>query len=73
MTTVYMSDIRRAKMCSSGARNFFRDRGLDWMGFLQNGIPAEELWNTGDPMAHIVVEEARRREQAELLDLNKEA
>lgn len=65
MTTVWMSDIRRARMCSRGARDFFVRHGLDWNKFLHEGIPAEELWNTGDPMAQEVVRVAQEREESD--------
>lgn len=65
MTTVWMNDIRRARMCSRGARDFFVRHDLDWNAFLKEGIDAEALWNTGDPMAQEVVRVAREREEEE--------
>lgn len=58
---VTMRDIRRAKMCSRGTRDFFRRHGLDFDDFLTNGIPAEKLEATGDAMAARVCEVARGR------------
>jgi len=58
---VHMADIRAAKMCSRGARDFFRRHGLDWEAFLREGVPAEQLLATGDEMARQVVEVARGR------------
>ena len=58
---VTMKDIRRAKMCRRGTQAFFKRHGLDWIGFLKHGIPAEELAATGDAMALQVVEVARGR------------
>lgn len=60
---ITMRDIRAAKMCSRGTRAFFQRHGLDWSAFLKNGIPAEKLAATGDPMALQVVEVARGRKQ----------
>lgn len=60
-----MSDIRRAHMCSKGSRDFFVRHGLDWSAFLQEGIDAEILLGTGDPMAQVVVQVAREREEEE--------
>lgn len=59
---VRMADIRAARMCSSGARDFFARHGLDWPSFLKDGIPAEDLIATGDAMAAQLVEVARGRE-----------
>ena len=53
---IYMSDIRRAKMCSSGTRAFFLSQGWDWSTFLENGIDIEIVEQTNDAMAQQVVE-----------------
>lgn len=58
ITIVRMVHIRQAKMCSSGAREFFKRHGLDWQDFLNNGIDAEKLRATGDAMAIQVVKVA---------------
>lgn len=58
-----MRDVRAAKMCSSGAREFFKRQGLDWQDFLKNGIDSETLQKTGDAMALKVVEVAHGRKQ----------
>ena len=60
---VIMRDMRAAKICSRGAREFFKRHGLDWSGFLKNGIEAEKLEATGDAMALKVVEVARGRQE----------
>lgn len=57
-TIVRMVHVRQAKMCSSGAREFFERHGLDWQDFLNNGIDAEKLRATGDAMAIQVVKVA---------------
>lgn len=60
---VTISDLRAAKMCSRGARDFFKRHGLDWSTFLKSGLPAEEFLMTGDAMALRLVEVARGRQQ----------
>lgn len=57
--TVRMVHIRRALMCSSGARAFFKRHDLDWDAFLKDGVEAQTLADTGDEMALQVVEVAR--------------
>lgn len=51
-----MCDVRAAKMCSRGAREWFDKQGFDYLDFLKNGIDAEKFIATGDPMALQVVE-----------------
>ena len=55
---ITMRDIRRAKMCSIGARAFFIRHGLDWSAFLKQGIDSDKVLATGDAMAIRVVEVA---------------
>ena len=56
---IYLSDIRKAKMCSSGTRAFFLRQGWDWQDFLKNGRDAQDFINTKDAMALQVVELVR--------------
>ena len=56
---VNMSHVRTAKMCSRGARAFFKKHGLDWSKFLKEGLPVEEIEATGDGMALKVAKVAR--------------
>ena len=56
---IYMSDIRKAKMCSGGTRAFFLRQGWNWQDFLKNGRDAQDFINTKDAMALQVVEVAR--------------
>ena len=58
---ITMSDVRKAKMCSQGARAFFRRHNLDWAQFLKHGISEDELKKTGDAMALKVIEVAHGR------------
>lgn len=53
---IYMSDIRKAKMCARGSRAFFLSQGWDWQDFLANGIDLEIVKSTGDAMALQIVE-----------------
>lgn len=56
---VYTRHLRMAKICSSGARDWWKHNGLSWPRFLADGIAAETLLETGDPFAKKVVEIAR--------------
>lgn len=56
---IYMSDIRKAKMCSSGTRSFFLRQGWDWQDFLKNGIELSVVESSKDAMALQVVELVR--------------
>lgn len=60
---ITMRDIRAAKMCSGGTRDFFARHNIDWVSFLKEGVPAKVLTDTGDHMALQVVEVARGRQQ----------
>ena len=53
---IYMSDLRKAKMCARGSRAFFLSQGWDWTVFLENGIDIEIVEQTNDAMAQQVVE-----------------
>ena len=55
---IYMSDLRKAKMCARGSRAFFLSQGWDWHDFLKNGRDAQDFINTKDAMALQVVEVA---------------
>lgn len=56
---VFMRHIRKAKICSGGARDWWAHNGLIWTDFLAGGISGEKLLETGDPFAKRVVEIAR--------------
>ena len=53
---IYMSDLRKAKMCARGSRAFFLSQGWDWQEFLKNGIELEVVKASKDAMALQVVE-----------------
>lgn len=57
---VYMSHVRAAKQCSSGAREWFVSRGLNYSDFLRNGLKVEVLEALNDELANIVCREARK-------------
>lgn len=59
MTLVTMTHIRQAKLCASGAREWFRSHNFSWSDFLENGMDADILETTGDPLAFRVTEFAR--------------
>lgn len=46
--------------CNTGARIWFEHHKLSWSDFINNGIAAEILIDTGDALALAVVEEAKR-------------
>lgn len=58
---ITMRDVRAAKACAKGAREFFKRHNLDWAEFLRSGIDAATLEKTGDAMALHVIEVARAR------------
>lgn len=60
---VTMRDIRAAKMCGPGTRNFFKRHKMNWQEFITNGLPEEDFIATGDAMAMQVVEVARGRQK----------
>ena len=53
---IYMSDLRKAKMCARGSRAFFLSQDWDWQDFLKNGIDLEIVEKSNDAMAQQVVE-----------------
>jgi hypothetical protein len=59
---VTMKDVRLAKMCSRGARDFCAKYNLDYSEFLKQGLPASQLEATGNAMVLKVVEIARGRQ-----------
>lgn len=58
---IKMEHVRKARMCSAGARDFFKNHGLDYSDFLKNGVDSSVLLQTGDAMAIRVVEVASGR------------
>lgn len=60
-----MVHCRTAGYCASGVREYFRINGLDYSGFLFNGIDSKELLEAcnNDQMAIRVVEIANEQQQ----------
>jgi len=58
---IRMPDVRAAKQCSRGARQFCTDHNLDWSDFLKNGIKSGILIDLNDEMAMQVVRCANGR------------
>lgn len=52
--------IRAAKICTRGARGWFKSHNINWSEFCTKGVSGEVLRNTGDPFAERVVVEAER-------------
>ncbi|WP_282266484.1 hypothetical protein [Stenotrophomonas sp. PS02298] len=48
----------RAGYCASGGRAWFARHGLCWSQFLHEGVAAEVMHATGDPLAVALVEHA---------------
>lgn len=61
---VTIQDVRDAGYCASGARRWFESYGIDFRGFMENGVEAETLLATEDAMANRVVELKIAREAA---------
>lgn len=49
----------RPGFCRRGARQWFRQQGLDWDSFRKDGIDAEVLLATGDAFAIAIVAAAK--------------
>lgn len=61
MTMVYAKHLgqMQPRYCVAGTRAFFLRHGMDWRGFLRNGLPAEAFEATGDAMAIKLAAHAR--------------
>lgn len=62
---IRMRHVRKAKLCSRGARSFFELNDLDFYDFLKNGISSDKLIATGDSMALSVVKVAEKENASE--------
>lgn len=62
---VRVEHLRKARMCSRGARAWAQRYGIDYVKFLHDGVPASELEATGDALgmklAAVAREEAARK------------
>ena len=72
MTQVTIQDLRAARLCFQGARPWFRRHGLDWQGFLREGLDAEVLAATGDALARRVIAIAAAREAAGAVEAGRD-
>lgn len=61
--TVYASDAN-GLYCASGVRAWCRTVGIDYLEFVQRGVPAERLLALDDIQANAVVERAHVRQQS---------
>lgn len=52
---VTMRHVRAAKLCARGARDWCLRYDFDWLVFLAEGLPAEQVMATGDAIATRVV------------------
>ena len=52
-------DDMRPKYCAWGIRKWFNEHDLDLKAFLENGIDADVLLATGDPLVVEIVERKR--------------
>lgn len=57
---VYPRHIRKAALCTRGARAWFKKQGLSWSDFVTNGITDDALTATGDPLALRAANVARK-------------
>ncbi len=51
VTRIYIRHVRAAKICMSGARDWFKARGWSWSEFLANGWDLDEFEAVGCPIA----------------------
>lgn len=61
---VTVEHLRKARMCSRGARMWFPRHGMDYMKFLKEGYPASAFEATGDALG-IQLAAVAREEAAE--------
>ena len=63
--TITVEDIRAAKMCVRGAKQWFALHKLDFADFLAHGISEERLVALNDEMANRAIEVAKLRAAGE--------
>lgn len=57
---VTMRHVRAARMCASGAREWFKKNNLDFLRFTREGLPIETIEAAGGSAALIVAALARK-------------
>jgi hypothetical protein len=60
---VRMKHLRAAGMCNREPRLFCARQGWSWQQFLDEGLPSELFYATGDPMAKKVADIAVKEEE----------
>lgn len=60
MTIITHRHCREVGYCNRGLRQMCDRIGIDWPGFLKNGIAADELRKTGNAMAERVIAHAEK-------------
>jgi len=58
--TAHIRHVRAANLCAHGARTWLARYGVNWTKFLDEGVSADFLRDTGDPLALRVVKEVER-------------
>lgn len=58
----FVADIRQAKICMSGAREYFAARDWDWADFLENGRSLADLAVQGDVYSDRIVNNIKERD-----------
>lgn len=59
---ITINDVRAAGHCARGARDWFEGHGLDFRGFLRDGIPARQVLAIGDGLAEQVIRRTLERQ-----------
>lgn len=54
----HIRHMRMTGLCHGGSRAWCEANGIDWKDFVKNGIPAQTLRDTGDPIVLKLVEAA---------------
>lgn len=62
MTIVTIDDFRAAGICPR-SKFWFERHGLDWRGFVKNGIDVQQLKDTGDHADLVAAVEAAARKR----------
>jgi hypothetical protein len=60
---VTIEHMKQAKLCARGGRTWCKRYGIDWLHFVNNGIPASTLAATGDAFALRLIEVAKEEQE----------
>lgn len=60
---VRIEHVRKAGLCTRGARQWFRMRALDYMQFLKDGLPISRIEAVGDSLSAKVCAAAREEHE----------